>query len=165
MSHKFTYSGSAGGQFSTTTSKLASVLRNQQHGLDTPFDSVQYLSSPQNSSRYPTNPSASRNPAQIRRYMQKFDDLTQEPVLQNVFIKLWKMLLKTQYKREFERSNPDSKLNLYQNTKTKLGKQVQKIKQVTKEIEILNDPVKKISFQSNIATIPLDLQVYNQCIP
>jgi hypothetical protein len=78
--------------------------------------------------------------------MQKFDDLTQEPVLQNVFIKLWKMLLKTQYKREFERSNPDSKLNLYQNTKTKLGKQVQKIKQVTKDIEILNDPVKKISF-------------------
>ena len=49
------------------------------------------------------------------------------------------MLLKTQYKKEFENSNPDSKLKKYQKTQTNLGKKILEIKQKTKETEKENE--------------------------
>ena len=39
---------------------------------------------------------------EVRRLMQKFDELTQGSVLlQNVFIKMWKLLVKAQHRDEF----------------------------------------------------------------
>ena len=34
---------------------------------------------------------------EIRQFMIKFDELTQQSILQNVLIKLWKLLIKLQY--------------------------------------------------------------------
>ena len=43
-----------------------------------------------------------RTDKDMRRLMQKFDELIQDSILlQNVFIKLWKLLVKTQHRDEF----------------------------------------------------------------
>ena len=41
-----------------------------------------------------------RTEAETRRYMAKFDELAQNTILQNVLIKFWKILIKTQYRNE-----------------------------------------------------------------
>lgn len=39
------------------------------------------------------------------------------------------------------------------------------LKKKNEQEEIERDPLKKITFQSNIPTLPLDLSIYLQCIP
>jgi len=64
------------------------------------------MSNQDESLQLPASPShrpARRRPdKELRRLMQKFDELTQNSIaLQNVFIKMWKLLVKTQHRDEF----------------------------------------------------------------
>ena len=68
------------------------------------------MSNQDESLQLPTSPShrpTRRRPdKELRRLMQKFDELTQNSIaLQNVFIKMWKLLVKTQHRDEFLAQN------------------------------------------------------------
>jgi len=83
--------------------------------------------------------------------MQKFDELTQHTVLQNVFIKLWKLLVKAQYKAQYENERRRQKQN-------------DSLREYSTDF-VAPEEDKNLLMDSQVPTLPVDIKIYQQCIP
>ena len=99
---------------------------------------------------------------EVRRLMQKFDELTQGSVLlQNVFIKMWKLLVKAQHRHEVFPESWDGRDKETKSQNRKASEKAHDGQQKQDDgVDGIRNPAKLVIEESRIPTMPVDIQIY-----